>query len=99
MGLIAHNVNFDFAFLLTKHLVSLSSFMFCSLFCVFPWLSLLERSPMQRWCSIEKKKKKFMYIDYDDKVTLAVLVCVFVDLMYSFSTQVNYLWCLMCLYN
>ena len=33
----------------------------------------------------------FMYVDYDDNVTLAVLVCVFADLIYSFSTRVDYL--------
>ena len=33
----------------------------------------------------------FVYVDYDDNVTLAVLVCAFADLTYSFSTQVDYL--------
>ena len=31
------------------------------------------------------------YVDYDDNVTLTVLVCVFVDLIYSLGTQVGYL--------
>ena len=33
----------------------------------------------------------FTYVDYDDNVILAVLVCVFVGLIYSFSTRVDYL--------
>ena len=31
------------------------------------------------------------YVDYDNNMTLAVLVCVSVDLIYSFSTRVHYL--------
>ena len=33
----------------------------------------------------------FTYVHYDDNVILAVLVCAFVDLIYSFSTRVDYL--------
>ena len=40
--------------------------------------------------AVRSEESLFMYADYNDRVTLTVVVCAFVDLIYSFSTRVDY---------